>query len=269
MQAALVFLLAFAAAALAPSARADVPVEDMTPLSLGLQYGLSFRGQNITNAKVPSHETIHSLGLAYAPLPYLALEAGLGLDKLSVDSRNSIAFRGDYGFSPSFGLVLASPYFAADLLRVDGGVRGLYLNSEDDRGYRYSGFISNPFLGLVVSPSPYIDVEAGARGHILNGTMQGPGGTDKDFGNGEMVRGYAAFTLKTPYERAYLTVDVDMSPSMDSDWSHGPREAQVGVSFGTILGWQGKNGAAKDSSVYFPAYNEMKARQKKMSEEIE
>src|SRR6187549_3085400 len=76
--------------ALAAAARADFPLQDMGPESLGLQYGLSFRGQNITDAKVPSHETIHTLSLAYTPIPFVSIQAGIGLDAFDVETRKAV-----------------------------------------------------------------------------------------------------------------------------------------------------------------------------------
>ncbi|MDB5050489.1 MAG: hypothetical protein JWO30_3560 [Fibrobacteres bacterium] len=267
MKAALATLVCLSALAQAP--QAAFPIEDMDSRSLGLQYGLSFRGQNITSADVPSHETIHTLTLAYAPIPYVALEAGVGLDRLVVETNRSVAFQGEFGFSPNFGLILSSPYFAADMVRVTAGARALYLNSEDSHGFRYSGFISNPFLGAVVSPSGFFDIEAGLRAHFIDGTMQGPGGVEKPFSNQEAFRGYLGCTVKSPKERAFLTVDLDVSPGLDADWANGPREAQVGVSFGALLGWNTKSEAPRDSSKYFPDFSRMKERLKKMADEIE
>jgi hypothetical protein len=255
-------------ALLAALTRAEFPAPDMGPSSLGIQYGLVFRGQNITDANVPSNETGHSLTLGYAPLPYVAVEAGVGVDRLSVQTRNAVGFEGDYGFSPNFGLTLSTPHLL-DLVRAVGGAKFLYLNSRDSRGYRYSGLVSNPFLGAVVSPSVFFDCAAGMRLHFIDGYMRPPGGTETGFANGEILRGYASFTVKAPAERVFLTLEADVSPELDSDWSRGPREASVGISFGALLGWKAKSGAPKDSSVYFPAYREMKERQKRMSEEIE
>jgi hypothetical protein len=253
--------------ALAKGSQAAFPIEDMDSHALGLQYGLAFRGQNITRAKIPSHETIHALTLAYAPLPYVAVEGGVGLDRLVVESGNSVGFRGEFGFSPVFGLILSSPVLA-ELVRVTAGARALYLNSQDSQGYRYSGFISNPFLGAVLSPSGFFDFEAGVRGHFVDGTMEGPG-VEKPFANEEAVRGYVGFTVKSPHERAFLTVDLDVSPGLDANWAHGPREAQVGVSFGALLGWKSKSEVSQDSSKYFPDFSRMRERIKKMADEIE
>lgn len=255
-------------ALLAALGRAEFPAHDMGPTSLGIQYGLAFRGQNITASDVPSSGTGHSLTLGYAPIPYASMEAGVGIDRLSVQTRNAVGFKGDYGFSPNFGLTLSSPYLL-DLLRAEGGAKFHYLNSRDSRGYRYSGLVSNPFLGAVASPSVFFDCAAGMRLHIIEGTMRPPGGEARGFANGQILRGYASFTVKSPAERVFMTLDADVSPDLDSDWSEGPREAAIGISFGALLGWKGKTGAPRDTSVYFPAYREMKERQQRMSEEIE
>jgi hypothetical protein len=249
-------------------ARAEFPLESMTPNRLGLQYGFAFRGQDITSKDVPSHEILHTLSLGYAPIPYLDIEAGIGADQLSVDRYNGARFSGGYGLAPLFGATLASPALF-EMLRITGGGRFLYFNSEDDRNYAYSGWVSSPFLSAVFSPSGYFDLEAGARGHLINGDMQGPSGQKQTYSNRETVRGFVAFTLKSPSDYAFLTVDADFSPAADPDWSNGPREASIGVSFGTLLGWKAKSQEPKPSPQYFPAYPEMKERQKKMAEELE
>jgi hypothetical protein len=248
--------------------RAEFPLSSMAPNRLGIQYGFAFRGQNITSQDVPSHEIIQALDLGYAPIPYLELEAGLGVDRLSVDRYNGTRFQGDYGLSPLFGATLASPPLF-DILRFTGGARFLYLNSEDDRGYAYSGFVSSPFLSAIVSPSGYADLEAGVRGHRLDGTMRGPGGRQQTFANREMVRGFVALTLKSPSEFAFFTLDADVSPAIDADWTGGPREATIGASFGTMLGWKPKPPETHSAPPYFPAYPEMKERQKQMAEELQ
>ncbi|MDQ3001800.1 MAG: hypothetical protein M3Y08_11135 [Fibrobacterota bacterium] len=247
---------------------AEFPIQDRGPRSLGIQYGLTFRGQGITSANVPSHETIHCLSLGYAPIPYLALEAGLGLDKLTIEQNKSVQFRGEYGFSPTFGLTLVTPPLL-EILRLVGGLKAIYLNSEDERGFSYSGFISNPFLGAVVSPSGYFDIQAGGRLHLVDGTMRGPAGLESAFANKEIARGYLAFTLKSPSEKAFLTLDFELSPAIDMDWADGPREAAVGISFGTLLGWKSTKPETKVDSPYFQGFSEMKEKLKKMAEEVE
>jgi hypothetical protein len=252
----------------AAGAHAEFPLESMTPNQLGLQYGFAFRGQDITSKDVPSHEILHTLGLGYSPLPYLGLEAGVGADQLSVDRYNGARFSGGYGLSPTFGAILASPALFG-LARVDAGGRFLYLNSEDDRGFKYTGLVSSPFISIVLSPSAYFNAEAGARGHFIDGSMQAPGGGEQVFSNRQTVRGFVSFTLKSPADFAFLTLDADFSPEASSDWSGGPREASIGVSFGTLLGWKAKPQETKSAPANFPAYPEMKEKQKQMAEELE
>lgn len=257
--------LALAAWAAFP-AGAAFPLETMGPSTLGIQYGFALRGADITSQDAPSHETVHAFSLGYAPLPYLALEGGLALDRYEVGPYRSMHFDGDFGISPLAGLALTAPPLF-DILRLSGGIRALYLDSRDDHGYAYSGFISNPWLGLTVMPSPYFDLEAGARGHRIDGTIEAPGGSTRPFSNREQVRGYVSATLKSPSEFAFLTLDLDFSPAFDSDWSGGPREAAIGISCGTLLGGRPK-AAPKAAPPYFPAYPDLKERQDKMAEEI-
>ncbi len=253
---------------LVPELRAEFPVEDMDSHSLGIQYGFALRGQNITHAEIPSHETLHLLSLAYAPVPYASLEAGIGIDQLAVDPVNHFGFHGDFGISPTLGFSLFSPALL-DLLRVTTGSKALFLQSEDAYGYRYSGWINNPFLGLLVSPSSFVNVAAGARMVLIDGKMRTPIGAEKPFANGNMLRGYLSVTLKSPGEKVFLTLDVDMSPSVNADWSKGPQEASVGIAFGAALGGKAHNSISADSSRYFPAFPDMKKRQDKMAGEIE
>jgi hypothetical protein len=259
-------------AALATAARAQFPVQDMDGRTLGLAYTFGLRGQDITDAAVASHEVLHQASLAYAPLPYVALKAGIGMERFSVEPYNQTRFRGGYGASPAFGIDLYSPFFAAETMRGTAGAHLLFMGSEDGRGYRYSATVASPFLGLIVSPTVFLDVTVGGRMHLMNGSMKSPRDeAGAGFANTEIARGYLALNLKTPFERAFLNVDFDFSPMVDMDWSNGPREAAVAVSFGTLLGWKGKSQpkGASGAPAYFPAYDEMKRKQEKMAEEIE
>lgn len=252
------------------TAHAQFPVQDMDSRSLGLGYAFAMRGQIITEAKIASHEVAHQLILGYAPVPYVALQAGLGIDRFAVDPHNQTRFRGDYGFCPSFGIAGFSPFFALDVLRGTAGIKVQSLRSEDDRGYRYSALVTDPFLGLIVSPSVFLDVTIGGRMHLLDGTMEAPRSANTAaFANSEVGRGYLGITLKSPFERAFLNVELDFSPEIDTDWTGGPREATVSASFGAILGWKGKSQPNTEKSIYFPAYPEMKSKQDKMAEELE
>lgn len=252
--------------ALAPAARAEFPLGSMGPRDLGIQYGLAFRGQDITARDIPSHEIIHAFTLGYAPIPYLGFEAGLGLDRFEVDPYQSTRFRGDYGIAPIIGVSLASPWLL-EFARLTAGMRALGLNSEDAEGFAYSGFVYNPWISAAIAPSPYAEFQLGVRGHSIDGTMGSPDSDDKPFSNRETFRGFVSFSLKSPGDKAFLTFDLDFSPAVDSDWSNGPRESSIGIAFGTLLSWNAKREDPEASPPYFPAYREMKDKQDEMAEE--
>lgn len=256
---------------LAATAQAQFPAQDMDSRSLGFGYNFALRGQDITKASVSGNEVVHQALLAYSPVPYAEVQFGLGMDRFSVAPHNGIRFEGDYSFSPSFGLSLYSPFFAADMLRGTGGLAVQSFSSEDGRGFRYSAFVSNPYLGLIFSPTVFLDLGLGARGHLLNGTMTSRTGTKSEFANQDIGRGYVSLTLKTPFERSFLHLDADFSPSVQPDWADGPREATISLTVGAILGWKGPTGKKPNVSnpVNFPAYGEMKDKQDKMAEELQ
>jgi hypothetical protein len=252
--------------AITMATQAEFPLGSMGPRDLGIQYGFAFRGQDITAQDVASHETIHALTLGYSPIPYLGLEAGMGLDRFEVERYRSASFKGDFGLAPLIGLVLATPY-ALDFARLTGGIRAMMLNSEDGDGYSYSGLILNPWVSAIITPTAYFDFQIGVRGHSIDGTMASPGAGERPFSNRNIFRGFGSLTVKSPSEKAFLTLDIDVSPELDGEWSEGPREASIGVSFGTMLGWSAGNPKSESSPPYFPAYGEMKDKQDQMAEE--
>jgi len=256
--------------ALVPAAHAEFPVDDMDSYSLGLQYGLTFRGENITQKSVPAHEVVHTLSLAYAPIQYLSLEAGLGLDALSVESNNQTRFNGAFGFAPNFGISVFSPKIL-DMLKFSLGSKSNYLNSQDDAGFQYTALSTNSFLSAIVSPIPYVSASVGARLFLMDGTMTSPGSIStgsRAFSNQNILRGFFAVTIKSPRDGAFVTFDLDASPSLDSDLSHGPREASIGIAFGAVIGHKRTQIASADSSKYFSGFDELKAKQNKMAEDL-
>ncbi|HLP42913.1 MAG TPA: hypothetical protein VK465_15495, partial [Fibrobacteria bacterium] len=173
---------ALVALLLAPLVQAQVPVQEMDARSMSVGYAFGLRGQNITGAQIPSHEVAHRLVLGYAPVPYASLQAGVGLERFAVDPTRQADFDGDYNLSTSFGAALHSPAFAADILRANGGVDFQTFRSEDG-AYRYRGLVTNPFLGLVASPTAFLDAAVGARLHFVDGTMEAPRKEDQTFAN--------------------------------------------------------------------------------------
>jgi hypothetical protein len=259
-----VFLLSIASALYA-----HAPVQDMTRLSLGLEYAALFRGQVITKQKVPSHENIHLISLQYAPVPYLLFKLGGGAEKFTVDEYQGVNFDGNYGFAPTGAISLFSPFFADRMLRVTAGMDFVYFKSEDDLDNIYSGFALNPCGGLIFSAGKRFDIELGAKGHIIAGQMEDSLGSKYDFSNRYKYRGYCRLTLHSPLEGAYISVQADASHKIDADFSSGPYEATIGISLGFILTPDRKNKIIEDENIkYFPAHKELQEKQDDMADEM-
>jgi hypothetical protein len=255
----------------AASAAAQFPIQNMGMNRLGLAYDLAFAGQNITEQNVPSQQSTHSLSLGYAPIPYAGLTLGLGIARFQTESTGpSRAFDGRYAFSPSLGLRLVSPGFIHETFYVIGGVYTQYFNSEDKNGLGYSAFVVNPDLGLMISPFNFFDLRLGGRLHVLNGDIDVPrASSTSPFSNETVARGYLGVTLKTPAEGAFLSIDVDLSPESDANWSRGPVESTLRITMGTVLGWKSREPKATPRNPYFPNYRDLKDRQEQMSDELQ
>jgi hypothetical protein len=262
--------MGFAFTLLTPLMASALPTEDMGPRSLGVGYQFLARGQNITESKIPAQEIMHSLELNYAPIEYVAVGIGLGLTQWSTERFESHRFQGNYGFSPSAHVDGYSP-FLAKVLRVTGGYEGQYYTSRNDAGYRYTNLVHSPYLGLSVTPLVFLETSVGVRGHFIMGSRK-PSSTAEatEYANVEPVRAYFSLTIKTPFENAFLTLDADASPELETDWSNGPQEASVGLTFGGFLKWKGQTPKANPDrkNPYFPAHGTLKKRQEQMVEDL-
>jgi hypothetical protein len=253
---------------------AGVPNQNMSVASLGVEYCGLMRGQLITTQHVPAHERIQEIYFHYAPVEYAMISAGLGVDRLSVDQYGDVDFQGDYGFAPAARLSLFTPRILKKMFSITAGGDFLYLNSQDDRGdgdYRYGGPVVEPFVGLKISAGNVVDIEAGARGHFLFGTMENnKTGQSLRFSNSESFRGYLGVTLYSVAEGGYLNFYFDTSPEVTMDWSKGPSESTIGLSLGVII-----HPAATSQQVlkdrdeaYFPSYDAMKKKQDEMAKDV-
>jgi hypothetical protein len=245
------------------------PVNSMDNNSLGLEYSGTFRGQMITEQNVLSYESIQLMSLYFAPVEYVQISLALGADKFETDEFGGRQFVGNYGFSPGAGLSLFTPGFVENILRVTGSFNFLYLNSKDDAGYRYSGPVLNPSLGLMIHPTGILDIEAGVMGHFIVGTMEySKDDLSSDFSNDQIVRGYLSLSLISP-NGVWATLSATASPEAGKDWDGATRpvEASVGLSIGVLL-FDEAAGISDDTSRYFPAYKEMKEKQNKMRNDL-
>ncbi len=251
--------------------QAQFPIQSMGHERLGLAYNLMASGQNITRQNVPSQQMAHQLAVGYAPIPYVGLILGLGIARFETEPSNSAgAFRGKNGLSPTAALQLATPAFLRGVLRVTADLSVQYLSSEDNQSLNYNAMVVDPALGLQLSPLGFLDLRLGGRLHMVDGHIDLPrSNASSTFANGTTGRGYIGFLVKTPAEGAFFAVDLDFSPETDANWSHGPVEATVRASIGTVLGWRSREPKVVPRNPYFPNYKELKDRQEQMSDELQ
>ena len=259
-----------AIAGLLSAASAGVPVQDMSSTSIAVDYSGVWRGEEITVRNVPAHESVHHVNVRYAPLPYIMVSAGFGAANFSVDTCQQVQFKGGLNFSPALGISLFSPMFLKKMLRVTAGAKAHYLYTKNsDKSFVYSGPVVVPNAGFIVSLGEYVDLEAGARGMLVFGSMQKGGENALSFSNGIKERGYLSIMLHTPSEGAYMMVDFDASSGMDMNWTNGPAESSIGVSVGIILR-QPKDRLSRQKSNYndFPGYQEMEKKIDEMEKDM-
>jgi hypothetical protein len=261
-----------AAAALAAAcAFAGPPVQDLSSTSIAVDYSGVWRGAEITTLKVPAHESVHLVNVRYSPLPYVVLSAGLGAANYSVDTCQQRQFKGGFNFSPSLGAAFFTPPLANNIVRLTAGAKAHYLYTTNlEESFVYSGPVVVPNAGIRVSLGQFVDLEAGARGLLIMGTMQEGDMKGRSFSNVEQKRGYLSVTLHTPSEGAYLSFDLDASPGIDMDWTGGPAESSIGVTVGLILR-QPQDRLSRKMNGYedYPAFREMEKKIEEMEKEMQ
>jgi hypothetical protein len=266
------FLTIFLICGVSGAVYAGLPVQDLSSASLAVDYSGMWRGEQITAAKVPGHESVHLVNVRYAPAPWFLLSCGIGAANFSVDTFRQTQFKGSFSFSPAVGVNFYTPFFLKKTLRLTAGAKANYLYTRNrDKSYLYSGPFVTPGAGLIVSLGDYVDLEFGGRGDFIFGSMQKGGDNAQSFSNRERARAYCTATLHTPLEGAYLLVDFDGSPKMNLDWSNGPAESSLGISVGLILRQPRdrvvQQQKAKEATDY-PGYKEMKKKINEMEEEL-
>lgn len=248
---------------------AKTPVRFMSNTTLGIEYSGFWRGQDITAAAVASHEQVHQFAFNYSPVEYVQVLVGLGMERLAIDEYNQVRFDGKYGFSFSGGTYLNTPAFLDDVIRITAGLDFFYLNCKDGYHFKYSGPVLDPMAGILLHAGPWFDIEIGAKGHFIAGTMENTETpVSSSFSNNNVIRGYLALSLASSVG-AYVKFFGDVSPETKEDWKKGPNEATLGFSIGFILRQSMIPNSKKEGTEYFPEYENMKKKQDKMGEDLE
>jgi hypothetical protein len=252
------------------TACAGLPIQDLSPASIGVDYSGTWRGEEITTQNVPAHESVHHVNVRYAPLPYLLLSAGIGGANYTVDTCNQIQFKGGFNFSPSLGIALFSPSLLNKKVRFTAGVKSHYMHTTNtDKSFVYSGPVVVPNAGLIFSLGEYVDMELGGRGLFLFGQMQEGSLPALSFSNADQKRIYFSVMLHTPAEGAYMMFDFDGSEGISMNWSDGPAESSFGISVGVILR-QPKDRVSRElkEKADYPGYIEMEKKLDEMEKSM-
>ncbi len=260
----LLFLLGLLAAA-----QAKPPVVFLPAKTVAFEYGFSVRSQTITNARVGSEEKLHQVSACYVLFPWLRLSAGLGGERFTVSEYHGRVFNGAYGLTPSAAIYLSSPWFAGNLLCLNADVEALYLNSRDE-GYRYSGPVTDPSLGLAVKLGSQANLETGARWHIIKGTMRPPTGASAPFSNNDNLLGFLTLTAHSP-AGVYMQLGLAASPQAAGDsFKDGLKDVAISLKVGLFLlpPIENSNDGKQNKSV-FPDYDNLRKRQESMAKDLE
>jgi hypothetical protein len=214
---------------------AKAPIRSLDKTILGIEYTGQICTQYITNASVGSYTRSQVFRLEYSPVEYGQVWIGAGATRFETEAYSQRKFDGKYGFAPAAGLALNSPALLKKMIRVTAGFDFVYLNSTDAFEYRYIGPILSPSAGVLLHAGSYVDVEVGAKGLIINGTMKNTETSiESAFSNATAIRGYGKVSLIAP-SGVYGQLSFEASPDVSTDLSSFPQEFGIGFSIGVLL----------------------------------
>jgi hypothetical protein len=242
----------------------------MKPGDFAVEYNTVIQGQSITDAEVQSRQTQLQLSVYYSPIQFVRAGLGLGGSRFEVSPYNDRSFDGGYGVSPSAGVDVYSPALLKPRFRAVAGLQAAYLNSGDDYDYSYSGPVLDPSVGVTAQVGPYVNLEGGARWHVLYGTMVDDGDNAHAFSNNEYMRFYFAVTAVSPVG-VYAQASLDASESAGRDhFKNGLDDAAFGIRLGVLIARDSAQRKMTETNrQYFPEASELREKQKDMTEELE
>jgi hypothetical protein len=252
------------------SVHAKSPVRYMNKYTLGIEYCAALRGQLITEAEVNALERMHVLKFHYSPFELVQFYVGAGLDRLEVEYEPTRKhFDGNYGISPAGGLSLNSPALVRKMLRITANLDLQYLNTKDDKEYKYSGLVLDPSGGILFHAGRLVDIEAGVMGHFIDGWMEDPGENKFLFSNAENLRGYFSFSLCSPVG-AFAQIGINASQKTTRDFEEGPIDAAVCLSLGILISQDIESRTILErTNQYFPDFEKVKKREKDMKKDMD
>jgi len=223
-------------------ANASVPVQDMSPDALALEYHGTLNGQN-TFDDDRSVLAMHMFRMHYSPAPTLRLTIGVGNSNFYIDNQ----IRCQKGVSLTAGAALFIPKIHP-LISFTTGFDGYYISGGSGEEARSVGLLSVPYAGIIVHVSEFVDLEVGGSYSTFDIQKKYSDDTSPFSRIEDQARLYSTLTLHDPESGVYLSGGMSCianSPRTLKD--SFANSASVWFQFGIIL----KQEKIKDDSAYW------------------
>ena len=224
-------------------ASASVPVQDMSPDALVLEYYGMLNGQSTVDEDRAILAT-HMLRMHYSPASSLRLTIGVGNSNFYIDNQ----LRCQKGLSLTAGAALFIPT-THPLISLTTGFDGFYISgsSEDSRT---AGFLSVPYAGVIVHVSEFVDFEVGGSYQAFDVQRKYPEDLSPSARLEDHARIYSTLTLHDPESGVYLSGGLSCAANPPKTIRETfPNNATVWFQFGIILK-QDKEAAKSDSAYW-------------------
>jgi len=285
---------------------AGVPVQNMTPFSLGLEYHGTITGHPTLYNFDSSSFVSHFARLHYSPFKFLRLSGGIGGSHAYNSANNPMGDNpkgrdNKTGFSATGGAALFLPKLLP-VLSITAGYDGSYLKyGEEDTLYilnnnrdtvlinfnsygKTIGKLHAPYAGLIFHPNRFMDVEIGGMYKIFEVTKTR---TNNDWtwvddstrilagsvtnSVGEQIkemRIYGSVTLHEPRSGAYLSAGASAAPKIKSEnrTNNYLTRSSMWLSIGAIIRDPRYGRCTKGE--FSDSYLELKQRQNEMAQEL-
>lgn len=288
---------------------AGVPVHNMTPYSLGVEYNVMINGHPDLYYFDGSSFVTHLGKLHYSPFKFIRLSAGIGGTHPYAQNRTETGFTvndgAHMGFSATGGAALFLPKILP-VLSLTAGYDGSYLkftetdtlySGDDGDSFYYSfnkigktiGKLHVPYAGLTFHPSRYLDFEIGGLYRIfdvrktLNVYDSDDDGNIVDvhtFSTDERLKEfhvYTSLTVHEPESGAYLSVGASAAPTVKSKYKDYEKEFKTKSWLTRSSIWLSIGVILRDpryhgkntNEGFSDSYVELKQRQDEMARELQ
>jgi len=225
-------------------ANASIPVQDMSPDALVLEYYGMFNGQS-TADEDRSVLAAHMLRMHYSPAPALRLTIGVGNSNYYIDNQ----MRCEKGVSLTAGAALFIPT-VHPLIALTTGFDCYYISGSNDQA-RSVGLLNVPYAGIIVHVSEFVDFEIGGSYQTFDLKRKYPEDASPLARIEDQARIYSTLTLHDPESGVYLSGGISCAATQQKALRESlPSSASIWFQFGIILKQQDKK-ASKDDSIYW------------------